>query len=136
MIKLFVPGVPVSQGDLTATRTGRLYYQNHKTLDPWRYDIAWRARKAMRQARFHVHDGPVIVDVSFVMHRPKATPKRRATPPAIKKPDLDKLQRAILDAMTSHVYQDDSQVVEIHARKRIAEAGEPCGAVIVVEFLP
>lgn len=134
MIKFWVPGVPVPQGDLTATRQGKLYYKNHKELDPWRYDIAWRARKAMRQSKTRVHDGPVTVDVSYVMHRPKATPKTRATPAAIKKPDLDKLQRSVLDAMTGHVYVDDSQVVEIRARKRMAELGETCGAVIVVEF--
>lgn len=134
MIEFHVPGVPVSQGDLAATRRGKLYYQNGKELDPWRYAIAWRARKAMRQARFRIHDGPVTVEVEFVMRRPKATPKRAPTPHAIKKPDLDKLQRALLDAMTGHVYQDDSQVVEIRARKRMAELGETCGATIVIEL--
>lgn len=47
-----------------------------------------------------------------------------AKPPSAKKrtnvtvrPDVDKLIRACLDAMTGIVYQDDAQVVDVTARK-------------------
>jgi Holliday junction resolvase RusA-like endonuclease len=37
--------------------------------------------------------------------------------------DLDKLARALLDALTGIVYRDDSQVVELDLRKRFADSG-------------
>jgi Holliday junction resolvase RusA-like endonuclease len=33
-------------------------------------------------------------------------------------PDIDKLARAVLDALTGIVYDDDSQVIELQATKR------------------
>lgn len=135
-IKIWVPGIPAPQGNMAATRQGKLYYKNSANLDVWRYDISWRARKAMRENKIHeVHLGPVALTIEFTLVRPKATPKRRETPPAIKKPDLDKLQRAVLDSLTGHVYQDDSQVNRIAASKRLAEIGETTGATIFVEFI-
>jgi hypothetical protein len=72
------------------------------------------------------------VELSFVMPRPVATPKRR-TPPAVKKPDLDKCIRAVFDALTGVVLADGSLVVDVHgARKRLADIGEEPGVVIVV----
>lgn len=136
IIKIWVPGTPAPQGNMAATRQGKLYYKNSADLDVWRYDIAWRARKAMREAKIHqVHLGAVALDISFVMVRPKATPKTRATPAAVRKPDLDKLQRAVLDSLTGHVYQDDSQVTQIIARKRIAELNEVTGATIMAHLI-
>ncbi len=69
------------------------------------------------------------------MPRPVSTPKR-VTPPAVKKPDLDKLARAILDALTHTVIADDSQVVELYAHKRLAEIGEAPRARITVHAYP
>lgn len=94
-------------------------------------------------------NGSVMLDVTYVLYRPKtfsAPPwlvldkdiwkemigGKGGTPPAIKKPDLEKLTRAIKDAMTGVVYFDDSQVIEEHARKRLADVGELMGAHILV----
>ncbi len=68
--------------------------------------------------------------LEFRMPRPKSTPK--ATPAAVKRPDLDKLARAVLDAITGTVLVDDSQVVDLSASKRLAEVGESPGALISV----
>jgi Holliday junction resolvase RusA-like endonuclease len=53
------------------------------------------------------------VTLLFVMPRPKTV--KRAEPSVA--PDLDKLVRAALDALTSVAYEDDGQVTEIHAIK-------------------
>ena len=133
LIKFWVPGIPVPQGDLAASRNGRLFHKNAKELHPWRYEVNWRARKAMRQAKAVVQvDVPMTMTLRFVLYRPKATPKRKATPPATRKPDLDKLVRAIGDAMTKVVYLDDSQITESHCYKRLAEIGEPEGVEIEI----
>lgn len=131
--KFWVPGIPVPQGDLTASRYGRLYHKNHKELHAWRYEVQWRARKAMKSSKaVALVDVPVSITLRFVLYRPKATAKTRDTPPAIKKPDLDKLARAIGDALTDVVYQDDSQITESHCYKRIAERDESEGVEIMV----
>jgi Holliday junction resolvase RusA-like endonuclease len=78
-----------------------------------------------------IFTGAVKVDAIFVLPRPKATPKKK-TPPAIKKPDSDKLARAVLDGMTGVVYVDDSQVVDVHSRKRLADIDETVGCQILV----
>lgn len=75
------------------------------------------------------------VRLGFVLPRPKSTPKRSPTPPATKRPDLDKLTRAVLDALTNVWLADDSQVVHIEASKRIAEIDETPGVHITVNPL-
>lgn len=126
MIRLFVPGVPAPQGSKRHLGNG-VMVESSKAVKPWRVDVAWAARAAFAERI----DGPAAVELEFVMPRPKSTPKR-STPPAIKRPDIDKLERAILDALSGVAYRDDSQVVELVARKRIAELDERSGVWIVV----
>ena len=66
------------------------------------------------------------------MPRPKTTPKSY-TPAAVKKPDIDKLCRAILDGITHVVIATDSQVTRLVADKRLAEIGEEAHVRIQVE---
>ena len=47
-------------------------------------------------------------------------------------PDLDKLTRAVLDALTGVLYLDDKQVIELHARKQYALYPAGPGARITV----
>jgi crossover junction endodeoxyribonuclease RusA len=131
-LDMWVPGRPAAQGSKRHVGGGRLVEQS-KAVAPWRTTVSWYA------AQVYGHhaplDGPLQVELDFVMPRPAATPKR-ATPPAIRRPDLDKLQRAILDALSAVVWLDDSQVVDIHARKRLAELDETSGVTIRVRRLP
>lgn len=80
-------------------------------------------------------DGPVEVTVTFYLKRPKAHLNSRgelkpsAPSYVCKRPDLDKLVRAVLDGMTeAGVWADDNQVSKVTAVKLY---GEP-GAEIVV----
>jgi crossover junction endodeoxyribonuclease RusA len=73
--------------------------------------------------------GGIDLELAFVLNRPTSTSKRKPTPLAIKRPDWDKLSRAVCDAITSaQVYKDDSQVINAHVSKRIAEIDERTGA--------
>lgn len=129
---LFVPGDAAPQGSKSfkGMRGGRaILAESSKALGPWRERVALAA---------HAHGWtlapagvPVAVELLFVRPRPLSTPKRR-TPPAVKKPDLDKLERAILDAITGIAFTDDSQVTDLHSRKRLAEIGEVPGVHITV----
>ena len=59
--------------------------------------------------------GPLEIDVSFFLPRPKSLPKKIAY--HTKRPDLDNLLKSVLDALNGVVFKDDSQVVAIQAYK-------------------
>lgn len=70
--------------------------------------------KAMiRSANPAMFVGPIIMEISFYMPRPK---KPKYKYPAVK-PDIDNLQKALLDACNGLLYEDDAQIIELTARK-------------------
>ena len=116
-----VAGLPVTQGSMRAfVRNGRpiLTSTSGQKLKDWRDTIAYAAQDA-RQGEYADAGVPVFVSLAFALPRPKSAPKSVLYP--TKKPDLDKLIRAALDALTSVVFKDDSQVVDLTATKRFAE---------------
>jgi crossover junction endodeoxyribonuclease RusA len=123
VLDVWVPGKPAAQGSKRYLGPGRVVEQS-KNVAPWRSDV-----RSVVASRWHAE--PIAVAVrawlDFVMPRPSSAPKR-FTPNAVKRPDLDKLQRAILDALGSAgVWGDDSQVIDIRATKRLADPGETPG---------
>lgn len=83
---------------------------------------------------FHGGDAPVRLLVVFYLPRPKSL-GRRVTHHT-KKPDLDKLVRSVLDGLTGVLFNDDSQVVDLQARKRYAPPDTAPHAVITVQSAP
>lgn len=126
-LSVWVPGQPAAQGSKRHVGRGVLIEQS-KAVGPWRERVALTAHQ---QHHGPPLQGPIAVRLGFVMHRPTSTPKR-STPPAVKRPDLDKLIRAVFDALTGVVWLDDSQAVEVAASKRIAEVGESPGVLIEI----
>jgi Holliday junction resolvase RusA-like endonuclease len=63
----------------------------------------------------------VRVTVAFFLPRPKSKSKRGVAYAHLTAPDIDKLLRAVLDALTYVVWADDSQVVELLASKQYAD---------------
>ena len=116
MITFTVPGVPQVQGNHRISRTGHTYDANKK-LAPWRHKVALVARQAMNRQRMAPMDGPVHLDIEFAMPRTKAM-RTDPPPPMTQRPDSSKLQRAIEDALTGIVYQDDSQITHLTVHKR------------------
>lgn len=96
-------------------------------VKPWRQDIAASARAAGAQV---CGVGPVVLIVRFWMPRPKSRRTRDLLPD--RRPDLDKLVRSILDALTGIAWTDDGQVVEILASKRYATETDPPGAEVSI----
>ncbi len=64
-------------------------------------------------------DRPVALDITFCFDKPASAPKRRRTWPIKRSThDVDKLQRSTFDALTdAGAFKDDSQVIDVHARK-------------------
>lgn len=140
MIEFFVPGRPQAQGSKTKGRWGNLREDNNE-LGPWRERVALAGYAALQGSPWDdddepgIHSGPIAVGLEFVLYRPQRIPKSR-TPPATKKPDIDKLERAILDALTHVIWSDDAQVTIVLKRKRVAEAGESPGVWVWVAEAP
>lgn len=128
-VDFFAPGAPASQGSKRHIGNGRMI-ESSKLLGPWRERVAWFAVQAMKKRGAPI-TGAVVMNLEFVMPRPKSAPKTRAMP-AIKRPDIDKLSRAIFDALSGVCYVDDSQVVGLKASKRIALPGEYPGCHITI----
>jgi Holliday junction resolvase RusA-like endonuclease len=126
--RCFVRGVPVPQGSKRGFVVGGravVVDANSKTK-PWRADIHAHVLAEVGTAVLYPEDIPVALDLLFVMPRRAAEPKRR-TSPHVRKPDVDKLARAVLDALAGVVYARDQQVTDMRARKRTARIGEQPG---------
>lgn len=102
---------------------------DHKATEPWRRAVRTAAETAIRAASWLPLNEALSVEIVFVLDRPKTAAKR--TWPSVR-PDLDKLCRSTLDALTDLVIADDARVVRLVACKRYAEPGQPCGARIRV----
>ena len=119
----FVPGEPITEGSTRAFASGQRVVVTHDRgpeLALWRLAVKDAALKAAREAGWEPrYDGPVRVTVIFYLPRPKSVPASRYWPHV--KPDLDKLVRAIGDALAPYkrpgVLRDDSRIVEWTARK-------------------
>jgi crossover junction endodeoxyribonuclease RusA len=131
-VSFFVPGKPAPQGSKRHVGRGILV-ESSKAVGPWRERVALVAREAAGAPgpQMFTDGDPLMVRIEFVMPRPASTPKR-TTPPAVKRPDVDKLARAVLDAITDVLIHDDSAVVSLTATKRLAAIDEPPGAHIYV----
>lgn len=139
-VEFFVAGDAKPQGSKRAImgpnqRFPSVVESAGQPLKDWRGDVRYAATKVNR--RF---DGAVAVRLHFAMRRPKChfgtgrnAQKLKDSSPEhhTKKPDVDKLARAILDALTGVLYRDDSCVNDLLASKGWA-IGEP-GCFIRVE---
>ena len=123
MITFRVNGIPIPQGSMKVIN-GRVLHSQGSALAGWRSLIGWEARLAGASP----HSLPTKITITFTMPRPKTV--KRALPSVA--PDLDKLIRAVLDGLTGVAYEDDGQVVQIHAQKLY---GASVGAEIRLETL-
>lgn len=93
---------------------------------PWKQQVAGAAHNALVLRDAQLLTGPLEVSLTFVRARPKGhygsgrnADKIKASAPQwpTTKPDVDKLSRGCLDALTGVLYRDDAQVV----RKTVAK---------------
>lgn len=126
-------GLPAPQGSKKIV-AGRLL-ESSAAVAPWRQAVTYAAIQGQDGDPTAPLTGPVEVMVEFLMPRPKSAPKSRLYPD--KSPDLDKLIRSTLDALTdARAWEDDGQVVSILARKLFAEPEQRTGAHIYFRNVP
>lgn len=122
-----VPAVPTAQPRTRATSIhghARAYQPKGGAIATFKASVRYAASEAFSGAPIA---GPLRVDVEFVFPRTKGQIwKRRPMPriPHAKKPDRDNLDKAVLDALTGLVWQDDAQVCDGRIQKWIASGDE------------
>lgn len=87
----------------------------NKSIKGWEDSVRSALQQHAAGVFFH---GAVKVSIDFYLPRPKSMSKRVTE--HTKKPDADKLARGSLDAMKGVLWNDDSQVTELHVRKLYA----------------
>jgi Holliday junction resolvase RusA-like endonuclease len=121
VIKISVRGNPQTKGSARAFyRKGMRFpvvTNDNRKCKSWEADIKLMAQL---KAPKTLWTGAVILNVRFYLKKPKSAPKRRRLWHT-KKPDTDKMLRAIKDALTGVIYKDDSQVVMATPSKDYAE---------------
>ncbi len=138
MIAFTAYGIPAPKGSMKAfmpkgARFPVVTHDNARTR-PWASLVKAAALDALNgSVSIPLALGPVSLSVAFYMPKPKSLPKRVTC--CTKKPDVDKLCRLILDSLTGVIWQDDSQVVELRARKvYVQEQGMPRAEIRVEEY--
>lgn len=133
-VQFTVWGIPAPQGSKSPWGT-----ESNPNTRPWRAAVAAEAAIAMKDHMTLV--GPIHLDVVFEFTRPKGHYGTGKNAHALKgsaprfhtsKPDVDKLARAIGDALTGIVFRDDSQISRLTVAKLY---NERAGASIFVQEL-
>lgn len=111
-MEILVAGVPIPQGSMRHIGNGVIISSNPK-LKKWREQIAKQVVAIYGEPEI---DQPVAISVIFNLPKP---PTSKRSQPTVA-PDLDKLQRAIGDALSidCKYLKDDAVIVEWHAYKR------------------
>src|SRR5690606_36155780 len=106
-LDFFVPGDPAPQGSKRYLGDGRMV-ESSKRVAPWRADIRTEAETVMNPRHEALGAAPVYVQLDFYLSRPEshngtgrnAQKIKASAPKCPGRPDVDKLARAVLDALT------------------------------------
>lgn len=139
-IEINVRGLPIAQGSSKGfVVNGRAVITSaSKGLKPWRSVIAGQAQDAV--LGLAPLDEPIAVDMQFRFPRPKAHFGKRGLKPTAPKhlcakgKDLDKLLRAVCDALTKVVWRDDRLVCRASCEKTYADEAHPPGVSVTVYY--
>lgn len=132
-----VEGTPRPKGSFKAVK-GRFVIPGSKHQKGWENAVKTAAFLVMNEQE-PFDKKPLRVDVVFAFKRPRSDYnsfglKEGASIAPTKKPDIDKVLRALNDAMSNIVYGDDAWIACTNARKVWAEPGTPEGVCVRVMY--
>lgn len=134
-MRIIVPGAPIAKKRPRFARRGK-FVQTYNEQETEEGRWLWEAQQQIDAAM----QGAVKVEMLFAMPRPKSHYgtgrnewKLKESAPLLhtKKPDIDNLQKWVLDCLNGILWVDDSCVVEARARKEYAE--KPMTVITVTE---
>lgn len=128
MIELTIPGKPIAKARPKFARRGKFT----TTYNAQETEEGMFISQVLHQigSGFNPIEGPLRVDMSFFMGRPKAhygtgrnADKIKDSAPKwpTKKPDLDNCEKFVLDCLNAIVFHDDAQVIQTTAIKEYAQ---------------
>ena len=127
-VSFCIVGQPVPKARArTVRKGGRTWSFTPKKVAVWEKVVGAEAGKHFEKPL----DGPLSIELTFYMRRPKS--RRRETWVATT-PDLDNLEKAVLDGLSGVVYTDDKLVVRKSSVKRYVVSGVPRVEVLVVDL--
>ena len=118
-VSFSVPGDPVPQPRARITTRGghgHAYTPKSHPVHAYRQAVALAARAAGAS----VHEEPASVVIDFVFARPKSHMRKNglaANAPRLPRPDIDNLEKAVLDALKGVAWKDDTQVARVVKEK-------------------
>lgn len=119
---------PVTQGSMSAFGPGMIADVNVKKLRPWRKAVAEAYKD--QDGSYYEQYTPLIVSGAFYFKRPKV---QRSEYPSTKGADLDKLYRAIGDALSGIAYYDDCQIAWWDMKKLYCDGEEEEGVTFQIK---
>jgi len=131
-ITLTIPHAPISQPRqrhrIVRKKDGTDFVQNYTPKDaPVQVFKAAVQHYARQEFWGEPLDGPLRVDIVFVLPRPKnKVLKTKPMPRYLHtiKPDRDNLDKAVMDALTGLLWRDDCQVCDGRIQKWVASGDE------------
>jgi Holliday junction resolvase RusA-like endonuclease len=115
----FIPGQPKGQGRSRSRMDRPGHYPDPKSAK-LQSSIAWIAHNAMKG--MPPVEGPVMLKIRAVSRRPASWPKRRQTEYwKISKPDLDNIEKLLLDGLNRVAWLDDAQVCKVDKEKHYGD---------------
>jgi len=88
-------------------------------LKSFRQEVSKSALHKRHEAGFYevmfIKHVPVVAEMKFYFAKPPSVSSKRTS--HVVRPDIDKLQRSVFDSLKGIIYFDDSQVVDVHAKK-------------------
>ena len=108
---------PVAKGRPRVCRNGRAYTpeKTRRAEEAMR----WQIGLAMKDRAVPMFGGPLAVEVELRFARPKSVKRAHHTV----KPDIDNAVKLIGDAGNGLIWSDDSQIVQLSARKVYCDRG-------------
>lgn len=134
-MKFIIHAVPKPKGRPRVTRSGHAFTPKATR----EYEQLIISEWEVQHGKTEPTKNPVAVRVRFYMPIPKATSNKARERMAAglevpaKKPDIDNLLKAVLDALNGKAYHDDNQIVEISAKKLYST--EPRTEVFISELV-
>ena len=126
LFDLTILGNPIAKARPRFSRRGKFVVTyNAQETEEGRW--LWEAKQQINQPPL---EGPIKIDCTFYMSRPKShygtgknAGKLKASAPTFhtKKKDLDNLIKMILDCLNHVAWKDDSQVCQIKAQKSYSD---------------
>jgi crossover junction endodeoxyribonuclease RusA len=131
-------GIPMPKGSYTRMPNGAMLpagtVASRKRFTDWRTDIRMAALAAMGER--NPSRNAIRFMCEFQLPYPQSSIRKWQWGwwPHMKQPDIDKLLRALFDALTGIVWADDSQVAFVTMNKVYAWNGKP-GVHVVIDFM-